>query len=687
VQVNTGERKLIAIFFSDIVRYSAISNANEPLALRLLEEHRALARPIIEKYGGTEIKTIGDGFLLTFSTVLSAVECGIEMLRVHKERNDKFPENQAIHLRIGIHLADVVFSGTDVYGDGVNIAFRLQGVGRPGTICLSGSVFYQVNQHITEKIFSIGRVPLKNIKSQVAIYVVAVAASERDLRDLMTRSQAERKKLPRLKLGFAISTAALISVLTGAGVWKMKLDQDDALVRSMRVAVLSFEGIGLKPEDQYLIDGLTEEVNSSLVKLGMFRVLARDSVKQWEKSPISELVRKLGVSTVVKGSLRKSDSKIFVNLHLIDGQSEETRWSKDLHCEAAELFNFQKKLASALGEYLRPNNRHLANAPGPKSETVPNSLSYEHFLRARHFMAQRTPKSFMQARKELEKAIDSDPSYAAAYALLTNVYSLQYYYGSVSPIEAGRKVFEFGEKALSLDPSNNEALLSIAEAYAYIHHDWKKADELFQKALANSADHATTHQWYAEFLSARGKFEEAYTHMEKAITLNPESLVMRCASANVRFQGGDYEQSMSEAVKTISLDPNMMIAHYWYGRSALELGHVQVALASLSLAAQLSGRSSMTLAALGYALARSGQTASAREILKELLQKKGSEYYSSYDLATLYAGLNQIPEMIRALRSAYVERSSYLMLIRNDPAFKRHLGNSNYQNFLQNMPF
>ncbi|HCM40910.1 MAG: hypothetical protein A2070_00265 [Bdellovibrionales bacterium GWC1_52_8] len=689
MQVTQGQRRLVAVFFSDIVRYSAISSADEDLALRLLEEHRVLSRPIIKKHNGTEVKTIGDAFLLTFPSALSAVECGIEILKLHQERNTRCPDQEAIQLRIGIHIADVIFSGDDVYGDGVNIASRLQGMARPGTLCLSGSVFYQVGQHLEQKTFPIGAVALKNIKNKIALYIVAVTPSRQDLKELRALSHAESKKIPRLKVWLTASLAALLLGLAGVSMWKLKSIRQNTALKSSRLAVLTFEGIGLKPEDQYLLEGITEEVNSSLVQLGKYRVLARNSVREWEKQPISEIVRALGISALVKGNLRKVNSKIYVTLQLVDGKSEETRWSKAFEGDSDKLFQFQKVLVTDLDQSLSPVDEQagLAGAVQPRAEATPKSEAYEHYLRGRHFMAQRTPQSLRRAQAELEQAVALDTKFSAAFAALTNVYSLQYYYGGLAPIEAGRKIFEVGEKALALDPLNSDAQLSIAEAYAYIHHDWKKANELFQKALVNNPKNMIAHQWYAEFLASRGNFPEALNQIAQASELDPGSLNLRCASANVHYQAGDYARSMSEAMSVLAIEPNMMLAHYWYGRSAFEAGYVQESIKSLSRAVALSENSSATLAALGYALARAEQPKRAREILKELQQKKGREYYSSYDLATLYSGLNDVPGMINALKNAYAERSSYLALIKNDPAFKRHLRNPDYRAFLQTMPF
>ena len=172
--LKDGKRKLAAIMFTDIVRYSALSHTNEALALELLEEHRAIARRIFAEFRGKEIKTIGDAFLVTFESALDAVECATHLQVAHRERNRGVASTRAMKLRIGIHLGDVVASEGDVYGDGVNIAARLQYLAKPGAICVSGSVFYQIESKVKCPVSQLGTRKLKNISKAIAVYALQI---------------------------------------------------------------------------------------------------------------------------------------------------------------------------------------------------------------------------------------------------------------------------------------------------------------------------------------------------------------------------------------------------------------------------------------------------------------------------------------------------------------------------------
>ena len=280
------ERRLSAIMFTDMVGYTRMSQADEAAALELLEEHRAVLRPLIETHAGTEVKTIGDAFLVEFRSALDAITCAAEIQSKIADRNSRVPDSRKVQVRIGIHLGDVVHSSNDVYGDAVDIASRIEPLAEPGGICISQQVFDSVKNKTDLGIESAGQVELKNVDAPMGVYRV----------ELNRSSESLGNRAPR-----------------------------------ERLAVLPFVNISPDPNDEYFADGLTEELIIKMSEIKGLKVIARTSVMNYKKKEknISQIGRELGAGSVIEGSVRKAGSKIRVTVQLIDSRTEEHLWASN----------------------------------------------------------------------------------------------------------------------------------------------------------------------------------------------------------------------------------------------------------------------------------------------------------------------------------------------------------------------
>ena len=284
VDTNQEERRLAAVMFTDMVGYTALTQSNESLALEILDRHNRLLRPIISKYRGKEIKTIGDSFLVEFDSAVDAVKCAIEIQTFLRDYNTSSGEEWRIKLRIGIHLGDVVHKQGDIFGDAVNIASRIEPLASPEGICVSEQVFDQVRNKVSYQFSKLEEKELKNVRYNVDVFKIILPW------DSSATSFQDKKPVP-----------------------------------SNRIAVLPFTNISPDPSDEYFADGMTEEIIDRLSQVKGLRVIARTSVMNYKKKErkVSEIGSELGVQTLVEGSVRKAGNRIRVTAQLIDTATEE----------------------------------------------------------------------------------------------------------------------------------------------------------------------------------------------------------------------------------------------------------------------------------------------------------------------------------------------------------------------------
>src|SRR6266566_3307783 len=307
-QALTEHRKLAAIMFTDMVGYSALVERNEAFALALLEEHRRLLRSVFPKHQGSEIKTIGDGFLVEFSSALAAVQCGIEIQEEIAKRNSANPPQGLFQVRIGIHAGDVVRRDDDVIGDGVNIAARIEPLAEAGGICISQQVFDQVENRVGKSLKRMGQVKLKNMMRPLEVYCVVCEGTAPGPPDLAPDSKS-------------------------SGIQKS-------------IAVLPFLNMSSDPENEYLSDGLTEDLIMAFSQLKGLRVPARTSsfAFKGKNEDIRLIGQQLNVNTILEGSVRKVGSRLRITAQLINVADGDHLWSQTFDREVQEVFAIQDEI-------------------------------------------------------------------------------------------------------------------------------------------------------------------------------------------------------------------------------------------------------------------------------------------------------------------------------------------------------
>ncbi|HEU4746178.1 MAG TPA: tetratricopeptide repeat protein [Anaerolineales bacterium] len=624
-----GERRLAAIMFTDMVGFTALAQRDEILAMQLLDEQRKLIRACLAEYKGREIETIGDAFFVEFASSLDAVNCAVAIQSALKEWNEQHPpENRAL-IRIGIHLGDVLHRGREVSGDAVNIASRIESMAPPGGVCVTASVYASVINKVEYEFETIGIPELKNVLTPIEVYCVVGYGED------------------------TVRPAAIQNVLP-----------------KDRIAVLPLLNISPDQVDEYFADGMTEELISSVSMIRGLRVIARTSVMRYKRAhkPIAQIGRELNVGTILEGSVRKVGNKIRISVQLVETAREEPSWSHKYDREVKDVFAIQSEIAQHVAEALKDHIFGGKHREEPRTTTF-STEAYKSYLRGRQFWSRRTEEDLKKAVSFFEKALDIDPNYARAYVGLADTYATLALLEFMAPNEAYPKAKEAVGKALALNPGLAAAQTSLGLIKFQYDWDWKGAEEEFREAISNNFNYAPAHHFFADYLKAMGRFDEALAEIEKARELDPLSLAINIGVGHVLYLSGQYDKAIEEYKKAVELDPSFMATHVWFGRPYLEMGMFTEAISELETAVSLSGESTIALAMLGHALASSGRNAKAIQILEKLKEKSESQYVPSYWIAVIYNGFRDREQVIAWMRKAFEERSSWLVWSNVEPRF------------------
>ena len=451
------QRKLAAIMFTDMVGYSALTQRDEGLALELLEEHRTLLRPAFLKHQGQEVKTIGDGFLVAFASAVAAVNCAVELQEALARRNLGAPPDRQLQVRIGIHLGDVLRRGDDIVGDGVNIAARIEPLADLGGIAITQQVFDQVYNKIPETLARIGKIELKNIQRPVEVYRIILGPKTREAaageRETSTPGQPSRKQ-------------------------------------QRSIAVLPFVNMSSDRENEFLSDGISEDLLNALSWIEGLRVAARTSCFAFKgrNEDIRTIGDALGVETVLEGSLRRVGTKLRITAQLIKVADGFSLWSERFDREMQDVFAIQDDITRAIMAALKLRLAGRSDQPVFKLQTT-NAEAYELYLKGRFFWNQRGI-GLRKALHYFELALIEDPGYALAMSGLSDTYSLLSWYGDLPPAEANPKAIAAAKRAVQLDPQLAEAHTSLG--FCQLCHNWDRAgaEREFRRAIElNPADY------------------------------------------------------------------------------------------------------------------------------------------------------------------------------------------------------
>ena len=678
---NTEQRKLAAIMFTDMVGYSALSQRDEALALELLEEHRGILRGFFPKHQGTEIKTTGDGFLVEFASALAAVRCAVEIQRAMAERNQAQPAERQVRIRIGIHLGDVVRSAGDVHGDGVNIAARIEPLAEPGGICISNSVYDQIENKVEHALIRLSRPELKNIQASVQVYKLVLDGS--GAADVRRRTHAGSQlaaSSPR-RLQLALGVVALLAVgvllfLKFGGRPKSEGSATNSPAATApiaadqkSIAVLPFVNMSADKADEYLSDGMTEELLNVLAQVPGLHVPGRSSCFAFKGRTEDNIFRKLGeqlhVATVLEGSVRKSGDKLRITAQLINVADGFHLWSQTYDRDMKDILAVQTEVAQQVVQVLQVKLGVEATRALAKASTK-NPEAHRLYLLGRYHFSKNTQAGGSDAIQAFNQAIELDPGYAQAYCGLADNY-IALGGSLLSFKEASAKGKDAAEKAVSLDPDLADAHLSLGLALVG-YYDWLGVEREMKRALELNPDLALAHDGYATVLSFRGHFDESIRQSAKAVELDSLSPLMSCNLGFYLYGARRFDEAIAQYRNTLALDPNFALAHLGLGGSLFLKGDPVSALVEMRKAESLDPNP-WYMGCFGCVLAASGDRAKAEQVLRDLEVMAKKTYVTPAARMVIYLGLGEKEKALDWLEICYAERDGVCCWLKVDPVY------------------
>jgi adenylate cyclase len=525
-------RRLAAILAADVAGYSRLMGADEEGTHERLQAHfRELVNPKIAEHRGRVVKNTGDGFLAEFPSVVDTVRCAVEVQRGMAEREPEVPEERQIRFRIGINLGDVIVEEHDIFGDGVNVAARLEGLAEPGGICVSRMVRDNVRDKLDCGFDDLGEQQVKNIARPVRVYRVRDRAApiERPL-------QASLLPLP--------------------------------LPDKPSIAVLPFQNLSGDPEQDYFVDGIADDIIAALSRYPSLFVIARNSSFAYKRreADVKQVGRALGVRYVVEGSLRKSSNRIRVTAQLIEAETGNHIWAERYDRDLVEIFAVQDEIAEAVTIAVAPAIRDAELRRAARKPTG-NLDAWAAYQRGLWHFFKVTPDDNMLAQEFFQQAIDLDPTFAGGYRGLAVAYIQAVTdFRPRTPAETHSSVESIARQAITLDPADAEAHVTLAGARLYSRGDYEGAMAEAERALALSPNLASAHGVLAQTLIFSGQPREGLTALERSIRLDPHNrmpLIRLNLLAMGFYFSGQYEAAADAAKRAVHANPEYPLPYRW----------------------------------------------------------------------------------------------------------------------------
>jgi len=564
------DRRLSAIMAADVVGYSRLMGEDEAGTLAALKAHRAeFIDPAIAGHRGRIVKLMGDGVLIEFASVVDALECAVVLQRGIAERNADIPKDRRIEFRIGINLGDIIVDGDDIYGNGVNVAARLETLAEPGGICLSGRVLEQVEKNVDVGFASLGPQTVKNIEKPVNAYKVLLDPAEAG----KVIGEPERAA-PRSWKPVGLASAVVVFVAAAGAVawlkpWEPKLEVASIehmalpLPDKPSIAVLPFTNISDDPSQEYFADGITEDLITDLSKISGLFVIARNSSFSYkgQKVKVRQVAEDLGVRYVLEGSVRRAADQVRVNAQLIDATTGGHVWAERFDRRLDNIFAVQDAIAEQVVQALEPHLTYSERKRRDEGPKTTNLEAYDLVLKARKLMTRFDHSAAVEARNLLQRAIELDPAYGEAYSLLGLFYFDEWRLWGLDRENNLSRALELAETAVELNPLDPAPHVLLAQVHQF-RREFNSANAEADAALALEPSDAITLANLGSMLRYAHRGEEAAEVVERAIRLDPYHPPNYLEwLSDAYFLLGRYEECVQVANRGVALDPDFVPLH------------------------------------------------------------------------------------------------------------------------------
>ena len=618
--------------FTDMVGYTALGQRNESLSLALVEEQRKLIRPILFRHNGREIKTIGDAFLVEFTSALDAVRCAYDIQRAIREFNLSLSPERRIHLRVGLHVGEVMEAQGDISGDAVNVASRIQPLAEDGGVCVTRQVYEFVRNKVDLQLSSMGPKALKNVAEPIEVYKMVMPW------DRVEPAQQERAD-------------------------------------KKRIAVLPFTNLSSDPEEGYFADGMTEELITSLSGVRQLTVIARTSVMGYKGATkkVREIGTELGVGSVLEGSVRKAGSRVRITAQLIDVGTEGHLWAQNYDRQLEDVFAIQSEIAEKVAGELRIRLVDEEKRVIEKRATE-NTEAYTYYLRGKELAGERTEPSLRQALGLFEKAVALDPTFAKAHTGIAECY-MWLVNDQYEPYEQAAPRADLAvKKALQLDPDLAEAHSTLASV-DFLEDHARESEIECRRAIELNPSLPGAYDTLADLEMLRLNLDGAVRNQEAAYRLDPVMPRLIARTGRLYFYAGRDDEFLRFSEKTAELAPagtyRNMTEYY------LSKGEVQKAKEYHAMADKIEPTNRWGEWMKGFITAKTGDRQGALGVINEI-ERKWVGATNLNDLAFIYFALGELDQFFayanmatdqHTLRIGYVTFCPLFASAKADPRF------------------
>jgi len=565
---ETYKRKLTAILSADAVGYSLLMADNELATVAILKSYKETMTSVIQAHNGRVVDAPGDNLLAEFASALDAVNSAVEIQKVISTKNAALPDNQQMQFRIGINIGDVIHEDDSIYGDGVNVAARIESLADPGGVCISRSVFDHVKKMQDFGFEYLGEQAVKNIAEPVRVYRILADPA------VAGKVIGEKRFVGRMSRRGALAAILALGIIAGglfsyyiylyqsgriepASIEKMALPLPD----KPSIVVLPFNNISGDPEQEYFSDGFTEQIITNLSKVPNLFVIARNSTFSFKGKAVKvqQVAEELGVRYVLEGSIQKAGNKVRINAQLIDAITGRHLWAETYDKALNDIFELQDaitlEIISAVGAKVTQGERSRILSKG-----TDNVRAYVMVLQGFERWYRMTRDANFQARNIAREAIILDPEFPNAQCLLAATYFMEVILGTTkSPRQSLEEAASLYKKALALDESH--PIASGALAYVYgLQRKYDQAVAQAQRAVELNPGRANPH--LGAVLNFAGRYEEAIPVLEKALRIDPKGPAFYVLWLGHSYRGLEqYEAAISAYKKSLNRQPDYLFAH------------------------------------------------------------------------------------------------------------------------------
>lgn len=625
--------------FTDIVGYTALMQGDEAMAAQVRKRHRAVFQQQHEVAHGEIVQYYGDGSLSVFKSAIEAVECAIAIQKSLQEGNP-------VPLRIGLHMGDIVFDNTEVYGDGVNFAARIESMSVAGAILLSGKIDDELKNHPNITTTFLGQFDLKNIAKPVEVFAVT-------------------------NEGIVVPA---VSELKGKRATVSKT-----------IAVLPFVNMSTNADNEYFSDGITEEIINALAKINSLKVTSRTSSFFFKNKtiPIKEIASELGVSAILEGSVRLAGNTLRITAQLIQAEQDFHFWSETWDRKLENIFEIQDEISLIIADKLREQFGHFEIQPQLVEKQTDNIDAYELSLKAKFHANKWNPEDMRMAISFYEQALELDPAHTESYLGLADAYGFMATTGFIPEAEAWGKAFELTTKARQLNEQLPEVHYQLANLAFFTAGDFKEAFKETQKAIEINPNYVQAQQFMSFLHVVSGNAEHASNHLEIALSIDPLSQETLFFKAYFHYMTRDYDKSLELLENCLQQNPKNIPAHTIKCYCLLKLGRFDAVYSyfdNLPADIVIPG-DKLGLAALTATLQKDTDAASRYlvQLLKNAQQPNGFREYSYLFLVYALGGEND--KAFDWLSDAEEKRSPFRFMHFADPLASSIMDDPRYAEF------